>query len=176
MPVKCPKAHRCEALDIGVGANRYCIYPLLGYSDTTAGAFLGSDIDPVALASAKAIVQANGLGKAITLRQQANRAYILSGLLQDDDRFDLTLLQPALPCLARGSHPRQPAQMEKPRQAGPQAQAATVLNFGGQNNGLWCEGGEIRFCPPNWLAKARSTPSGCCGLPAWCPRPATCRG
>ncbi|MFP3527442.1 RlmF-related methyltransferase, partial [Pantoea sp. SIMBA_072] len=50
-----PKGAKVHALDIGVGAN--CIYPLLGHSDYR-WRFLGSDIDPVALASAKAIVQA----------------------------------------------------------------------------------------------------------------------
>ncbi|MCP5854081.1 RlmF-related methyltransferase, partial [Klebsiella pneumoniae] len=57
-----PKGAQVRALDIGVGVN--CIYPLLGHSDYR-WRFLGSDIDPVALASAKAIVQANNLSKAI---------------------------------------------------------------------------------------------------------------
>ncbi|MGE8332995.1 MAG: 23S rRNA (adenine(1618)-N(6))-methyltransferase RlmF [Pseudomonas putida] len=136
-----PKGAQVRALDIGVGAN--CIYPLLGYSDYR-WRFLGSDIDPVALASAKAIVQANGLGKAITLRQQANRAHILSGLLQDDDRFDLTLCNPPFHAsreeATRGSQ-------RKWKNLGKQdpKRKLPVLNFGGQNNELWCEGGEIRF-------------------------------
>jgi len=136
-----PKGAQVRALDIGVGAN--CIYPLLGYSDYR-WRFLGSDIDPVALASAKAIVQANGLGKAIALRQQANRTHILSGLLQDDDRFDLTLCNPPFHAsreeATRGSQ-------RKWKNLGKQdpKRKLPVLNFGGQNNELWCEGGEIRF-------------------------------
>ncbi|WP_259699085.1 RlmF-related methyltransferase, partial [Pseudomonas chlororaphis] len=59
-----------RVLDIGVGAN--CIYPLIGHCDYR-WQFLGSDIDTTALAAAKAIVQANGLNKAIGLRQQSNR-------------------------------------------------------------------------------------------------------
>ncbi|PGU53484.1 RlmF-related methyltransferase, partial [Bacillus cereus] len=50
-------------------------------------------IDAVALASAKAIVQANGLEKAISLRQ-ANPKHILQGVIQPDERFDLTLCNP----------------------------------------------------------------------------------
>ncbi|MCO7518031.1 23S rRNA (adenine(1618)-N(6))-methyltransferase RlmF [Pseudomonas guariconensis] len=136
-----PRGAQVRALDIGVGAN--CIYPLLGHSDYR-WRFLGSDIDPVALASARTIVLANGLGKAITLRQQANRNHILTGLLQGDERFDLTLCNPPFHAsreeATRGSQ-RKWKNLGKldPRRKLP------VLNFGGQNNELWCEGGEIRF-------------------------------
>ena len=130
-----------RALDIGVGAN--CIYPLLGHSDYR-WRFVGSDIDAVALASARTIVQANGLGKVISLRQQANRKHILTGLLQDDERFDVTLCNPPFHAsrdeATRGSQ-------RKWKNLGKQdpKRKLPVLNFGGQNNELWCEGGEIRF-------------------------------
>ncbi len=136
-----PGGAQVRVLDIGVGAN--CIYPLLGHSDYR-WRFIGSDIDPVALASAKAIVQANGLSKGISLRQQANRKHILSGLLQADERFDLTLCNPPFHAsreeATRGSQ-------RKWKNLGKQdpKRKLPVLNFGGQNNELWCEGGEIRF-------------------------------
>ncbi len=136
-----PKGAQVRVLDIGVGAN--CIYPLLGHSDYR-WRFLGSDIDPVALASAKAIIQANGLDKVINLRQQSNPAHILSGLLKDDERFDLTLCNPPFHAsreeATRGSQ-------RKWKNLGKQdpKRKLPVLNFGGQNNELWCEGGEIRF-------------------------------
>lgn len=135
------KGAQVRVLDIGVGAN--CIYPLLGHSDYR-WRFLGSDIDPVALASAKAIIQANGLDKVINLRQQSNPAHILSGLLKDDERFDLTLCNPPFHAsreeATRGSQ-------RKWKNLGKQdpKRKLPVLNFGGQNNELWCEGGEIRF-------------------------------
>jgi len=135
------KGVQVRVLDIGVGAN--CIYPLLGHSDYR-WRFLGSDIDPVALASAKAIIQANGLDKVINLRQQSNPAHILSGLLKDDERFDLTLCNPPFHAsreeATRGSQ-------RKWKNLGKQdpKRKLPVLNFGGQNNELWCEGGEIRF-------------------------------
>ncbi|WP_151714690.1 RlmF-related methyltransferase, partial [Acinetobacter bereziniae] len=102
------------------------------------------DTDPVALASAKAIIQANGLDKVINLRQQSNPAHILSGLLKDDERFDLTLCNPPFHAsreeATRGSQ-------RKWKNLGKQdpKRKLPVLNFGGQNNELWCEGGEIRF-------------------------------
>lgn len=136
-----PRGVQVRALDIGVGAN--CIYPLLGHSDYR-WRFVGSDIDAVALASARTIVQANGLGKVISLRQQANRKHILTGLLQDDERFDVTLCNPPFHAsreeATRGSQ-------RKWKNLGKQdpKRKLPVLNFGGQSNELWCEGGEFRF-------------------------------
>lgn len=74
-----------------MGAN--CIYPLIGHSDYR-WQFLGSDIDATAIAAARAIVQANGLNKAIQIRQQGNRKHILLGLLEATERFELTMCNP----------------------------------------------------------------------------------
>lgn len=136
-----PRGAQVRALDVGVGAN--CIYPLLGNADYR-WRFIGSDIDPVALAAAATIVQANGLGKFIELRQQAERRHILQGLLKPEERLDLTLCNPPFHAsreeATRGSQ-------RKWKNLGKQDPKRTlpVLNFGGQNNELWCEGGEIRF-------------------------------
>ncbi len=136
-----PRGAQVRALDVGVGAN--CIYPLLGNADYR-WRFIGSDIDPIALAAAATIVQANGLGKFIELRQQAERRHILQGLLKPEERLDLTLCNPPFHAsreeATRGSQ-------RKWKNLGKQdpKRALPVLNFGGQNNELWCEGGEIRF-------------------------------
>jgi len=136
-----PRGADVRVLDIGTGAN--CIYPLLGHSDYR-WQFVGSDIDPVALASAKAIVQANGLGKAISLRLQPNPKHILQGLLVTDERFELVMCNPpfhaSLEDATRGSQRKWRALGK----ADPKRKLP-VLNFGGQNTELWCEGGEIRF-------------------------------
>jgi 23S rRNA (adenine1618-N6)-methyltransferase len=136
-----PRGAAVRVLDIGVGAN--CIYPLIGHCDYR-WQFLGSDIDTTALAAAKAIVQANGLNKAIGLRQQTNRKQILLGLLESDERFDLTLCNPpfhaSLEEATRGSQRKWRALGK----ADPKRKLP-VLNFGGQAAELWCEGGEARF-------------------------------
>ena len=136
-----PRGAGVRALDVGVGAN--CIYPLLGHSDYR-WQFVGSDIDPVALASANTIVQANKLGKAISLRQQTQPRQILQGLLGREERFAVTLCNPpfhaSLQEATRGSQRKWRALGK----ADPKRKLP-VLNFGGQNNELWCEGGEIRF-------------------------------
>lgn len=136
-----PRGPQVQALDVGVGAN--CIYPLLGHSDYR-WRFIGSDIDPVALASAKAIVQANGLHKSIQLRLQGNRKQILSGLLQEGERLDLTLCNPPFHASREEATRGSQRKWRALGKADPKRKLP-VLNFGGQNNELWCEGGEIRF-------------------------------
>lgn len=136
-----PRGPKVRALDIGVGAN--CIYPLLGHSDYR-WRFLGSDIDPVALAAAKAIVQANGLGKAIDLRQQSNPKHILTGLLKAEERFDVTLCNPPFHASREEATRGSQRKWRALGKADPKRKLP-VLNFGGQNSELWCEGGEIRF-------------------------------
>ncbi len=136
-----PRGAAVRVLDVGMGAN--CVYPLIGYSDYRWH-FLGSEIDATALASAKTIVQSNGLNKVIQLRQQSNPKHILSGLLDSAERFDLTLCNPpfhaSLDEATRGSTRKWRALGK----ADPKRKLP-VLNFGGQAAELWCEGGEVRF-------------------------------
>ncbi|SEK20279.1 23S rRNA m(6)A-1618 methyltransferase [Pseudomonas agarici] len=136
-----PRGAAVRVLDIGVGAN--CIYPLIGHSDYR-WQFLGSDIDTTALAAAKAVVQSNGLNKAISLRQQGNPKHILSGLLESTERFELTMCNPPFHASldeARSGSRRKWRALGK---ADPKRKLP-VLNFGGQSAELWCEGGEARF-------------------------------
>lgn len=136
-----PRGAAVRVLDIGTGAN--CVYPLIGHGDYRWH-FLGSDIDKTAIAAAQAIVQANGLGKSISLRQQGNPRQILLGLLKSEERFDLTMCNPpfhaSLDEAQRGSQRKWRALGK----ADPKRKLP-VLNFGGQAAELWCEGGEVRF-------------------------------
>lgn len=136
-----PRGAAIKALDIGTGAN--CVYPLIGHSDY-GWQFLGSDIDPTAIAAATAIIKSNKLNKAIILRQQANRKQILLDLLNSDERFDVSLCNPpfhsSLEEAQRGSQRKWRALGK----ADPKRKLP-VLNFGGQSQELWCEGGEIGF-------------------------------
>lgn len=136
-----PRGAQVQVLDIGVGAN--CIYPLIGHSDYR-WRFLGSDIDATALAAAGAIIQANGLGKAISLRPQGNPKHILQGLLKSDERFDLTLCNPPFHASREEATRGSQRKWRALGKADPKRKLP-VLNFGGQNSELWCDGGEIRF-------------------------------
>lgn len=136
-----PRGARIHALDIGTGAN--CIYPLIGLREY-GWRFTGSDIDAIALASARTIIAANGLDKHITLCQQTDSRHIFEKLVQPDDRFDITLCNPpfhASQAEASSGSQRKWRNLGKldPKRKLP------ALNFGGQAAELWCEGGEAAF-------------------------------
>jgi 23S rRNA (adenine1618-N6)-methyltransferase len=137
-----PRGPAVRVLDIGVGAN--CIYPLLGQAEY-GWSFVGSDIDAAALESARANVQANGLGQLIELRQQHARGQLFNGLLQAEERFHLTLCNP--PFHASAKEAAQGSQRKVRNLGGTSAVRgkAPQLNFGGQANELWCTGGEASF-------------------------------
>ena len=137
-----PRGPGLRALDVGTGAN--CIYPLLGHHEY-GWRFVGADIDPQSLASAAAILAANPrFAAAIELRRQPDRRQIFQGLIGVDERFDMTLCNPpfhaSLDEATRGSRRKWKnlGKLDPSRQL-------PKLNFGGQSNELWCEGGEIAF-------------------------------
>lgn len=136
-----PRGRQIHALDIGTGAN--CIYPLIGHCEY-GWRFTGSDIDTVALNTAQTIVAANRLSDAIELRRQPDRRHIFQGLLQANERFDLSLCNP--PFHASVSEATAGSQ-RKWRNLGKldPKRKLPVLNFGGQAAELWCEGGEAAF-------------------------------
>lgn len=136
-----PRGKSVLALDVGVGAN--CIYPLIGHAEY-GWRFIGSDIDPDALNTAESIVQANGLSAAIDFRWQEKTGAIFKGIVQDDDFFDVTLCNP--PFHASAADARDGSE-RKWRNLGKtdDRQKKPVLNFGGHDAELWCEGGEEGF-------------------------------
>lgn len=138
---KVPRGAIVNVLDIGMGAN--CVYPLIGNSEYRWH-FLGSEIDPTAVAAAKAIVQSNDLSKVIQLRQQENRKHILIGLLEPGERFDLTMCNPPFHASMDEATKGSERKWRALGKADPKRKLP-VLNFGGQSAELWCEGGEARF-------------------------------
>jgi 23S rRNA (adenine1618-N6)-methyltransferase len=136
-----PRGASIRALDIGMGAN--CVYPLIGHSDY-GWQFLGSEIDPTAVAAATAIVKSNGLSKAISLRLQSNRTHILLDLLRSDERFDLSVCNPPFHASIDEAQRGSQRKWRALGKADPKRKLP-VLNFGGQSQELWCEGGEIGF-------------------------------
>lgn len=132
---------RVRVLDIGTGANG--IYPLIGQREY-GWRFVGSDIDATALASAQTIVRANGLGQAIELRQQPHPQQIFQGLLQASERFTLTLCNPPFHASAAEAQAGSRRKWKNLGKLDP-SRRLPALNFGGQSNELWCEGGEIAF-------------------------------
>ena len=137
---KIPTGENIKVLDIGVGAN--CVYPIIGIKEY-AWSFVGADIDPVALESVRKIISSNLiLSQRVELRLQVNPKNIFEGIIKNDDRFDLTICNPpfhASPAVA------QSGTLRKLHNLNVRNSGIPILNFGGQNGELWCEGGEIRF-------------------------------
>lgn len=130
-------AQAIQILDIGCGAN--LIYALLAVKALRWQA-IGSDIDTTALANAAALIEGNALQQRLTLRQQQQPAAIFRGIIQPGDYLDLTLCNPPFhdsPAAAAAGSAR------KQRNLG--LDTAAPLNFAGQANELWCDGGEPVF-------------------------------
>lgn len=166
-----------KCLDIGVGAN--CIYPIIGCMEN-GWTFIGSDIDPVAVESAKNIVRKNPLLKGkIEIRLQPDRANFFKDILLKGEYVDVTICNP--PFHSSAEEAKEVAQKKirnlmqnkaaELRSQNPDSMftesttetknqdsipgnsvsgekkpaSKPVPNFGGQNNELWCPGGEEQF-------------------------------
>ena len=133
-----PRGKSVKVLDIGVGAN--CIYPLIGHSEYGWN-FVGSDIDHLAIYSAKNIVKANSLSKAISIRKQSLSGHIFDGVIHPGELFNLTICNPPF----HASLKEATAVTERKWKNLGNEKSGEALNFGGTNAELWCEGGEEHF-------------------------------
>ncbi|NQU52260.1 MAG: 23S rRNA (adenine(1618)-N(6))-methyltransferase RlmF [Bacteroidetes bacterium] len=135
-----PKGDKIKCLDIGVGAN--CVYPIIGNSEY-GWSFVGADIDSLAIESAAKIVELNPTLKGdVELRVQQNSKNIFNGIIREKERFDATLCNPPFHASAADA---QSGALRKLKNLKQKNVKNASLNFGGQNNELWCEGGEERF-------------------------------
>jgi 23S rRNA (adenine1618-N6)-methyltransferase len=135
-----PKGSAIKGLDIGVGAN--CVYPIIG-AVSYGWSFLASDIDKVSIKSVENIVNSNDvLSNKITSKLQKNKNNIFIDIIKKDDKFDFTISNPpfhkSAKEAAKGSK-RKVQNLTKTKVN------KAVLNFAGQANELWCDGGEIAF-------------------------------
>jgi 23S rRNA (adenine1618-N6)-methyltransferase len=132
-----PTGKTVKVLDVGVGAN--CIYPLIGHK-TYGWGFVGSEADYIAAASAKKIVEDNGLTGAIEIRKQTTYANIFDGIIKPGEKFDMTMCNPPFHSSSKEVKEKSSRKWKNLGQ-----DKGTELNFGGRNNELWYEGGEPRF-------------------------------
>lgn len=127
-----------KGLDIGVGAN--CIYPILG-SSIYNWKMVGADINEVAITSAnKNIDLTPGLKEHIQVRHQTDNADIFKGIIEEGEHYQFSMCNPPF------------HSSEKEANTGTKRKLQNLglvtnskLNFGGQANELWCNGGEALF-------------------------------
>lgn len=137
-------SQKIQVLDVGTGAN--CIYPILG-SQSYGWQFVGTDMNAIAIKSAKFIVQTNSnLKNKIQFRLQKNPSNIFAGIIKKTDFFDVSMCNPpfheSLEAAAAGSQ-RKLNNLNKGKKTKPNKEL--VLNFAGIKQELSYDGGEIAF-------------------------------
>lgn len=139
-----PKGNVIQGLDIGIGAN--CIYPLIGNAEY-GWSFVGTDIDEKALQNCSEIIEHNPkFIESISLQQQTESRFIFKNIITPEDRFTFTICNPPF---HKSEEEATKGSLRKVNnlESRDVANKATkpVLNFGGHNTELWCEGGELGF-------------------------------
>ncbi|MFK7031947.1 23S rRNA (adenine(1618)-N(6))-methyltransferase RlmF [Flavobacterium oreochromis] len=134
-----PTGNGIKILDIGTGAN--CIYPILGHK-IYGWTFVGTETDKPAKLNAEKIIEENELNKAISLRFQENKRNILKNSILPGEKFDCTICNPPF---HNSREEASKGTIRKLQNLGQNVKGKPVLNFGGQNNELWYEGGEKSF-------------------------------
>ncbi len=135
------KREKVRVLDIGTGAN--CIYPIIG-SQSYNWDFVATDIDPKSIENSRRIVELNkNLKNKVTLKLQRDRSKIFEGIIEETDRFDLTMCNPPFHASledAMRANRRKVNNLSRDNKG-----VKSGLNFGGQKAELWCPGGERLF-------------------------------
>ena len=135
-----PEGEKITCLDIGVGAS--AIYPIIGVAEYGWN-FIGSDIDEKSLDSAQKIVDENPqLKDKIILRLQENSNQIFKGIIENEEKIDLTFCNP--PFHASNEEAEKGSRRKVQNLVKKQVKKAE-LNFSGLQSELIYEGGEAAF-------------------------------
>jgi len=149
------KGKNIKCLDIGVGAS--CIYPIIGQIEY-GWSFVGADIDPVSIKSAQQIVDQNpNIKDAIEIRLQPVKKDIFYNMIVKNERFDVTICNPPFHI---SSEAAQKSTLRKLNNLNDKKVSKPVLNFGGQNVELWCDGGERKFVS-NMIRQSKKFAESC---------------
>jgi len=137
---KIPTGPQIKCFDIGLGAS--CIYPIIGNHEY-GWSFIGSDIDPVAIESANRIITQNpALQGKVECKLQTNSKDFFYGIIRKDELIDLSICNPPFHASVKEA---QAGTLRKIHNLNLDKKAEPILNFGGQNHELWCDGGEEKF-------------------------------
>lgn len=137
---KIPSGNSVKGLDIGTGAN--LVYPLIAHA-SYGWNMLGTDINEGSLKNAQLILDQNpDLVSAIQLKQQPDSHHIFKNIIGAGERFTFSMCNPPFHDseeAAMKGNIRKTKNLKKGKPKQP------LLNFGGQQSELWCEGGELAF-------------------------------
>lgn len=135
-----PTGASVSGLDIGTGAN--LVYPLLAHR-SYGWKILGTDINKASLENAQHILDQNpDLLSAIQLKQQSDPNHIFKNIIESGDRFTFSMCNPPF---HDSEESALKGNLRKTKNINASKSKKPLLNFGGQQSELWCEGGEIAF-------------------------------
>lgn len=135
-----PIGKKITCLDIGTGAS--CIYPILGVKEYQWN-FIAADTNNKALKSAKKIVDLNpSLKGKVELRQQKNPTNFFKGIIQKEEKIDITICNPPFHASAAEAAK---GTMRKLRNLKLKKESSVERNFSGKHNELVYPGGEYGF-------------------------------
>lgn len=145
-----PTGKNLRGLDIGTGAN--VIYPIIA-TRIYGWQMVGTEIDPVSIKSANAIIDSNSvLTDSMSIRHQHHAKHIFSGVVKAGEQFAFCMCNPPFHQSAEqakaGSQRKVKNLAKNKIKRGAHlstSRANSALNFAGQSNELWCEGGELKF-------------------------------
>jgi 23S rRNA (adenine1618-N6)-methyltransferase len=104
---------------------------------------VGSEVDLIALASAKNIIALNkGLEQKIEIRRQPSKTNIFNGIIKPGEVFDACICNPPFHASALEA---KDATTSKWKKLGVSPNKNNLQNFGGQKTELWYPGGEAAF-------------------------------
>ena len=135
-----PEGKSVKALDVGMGAN--CIYPIVG-NRSYGWSFVCSDIDKTSIENAQSVIDNNSvLQENISIRFQESKENIFKNIIDLNDRLDFTMCNPPF---HKSKKDAKEGTKRKILNLSKGKNKKVSLNFGGQHNELWCEGGEVQF-------------------------------
>lgn len=135
-----PTGKRVKILDLGIGAN--AIYPIVGVAEY-GWEFVGSEVDNDSIKTAKNIIENNPhLKQNVNIRKQESKRNILKNIVQEKEYFDVVICNPPF---FKSKEEVLAKTTQKLKNLGKEIVGKPVQNFSGQNNELWCEGGEKAF-------------------------------
>lgn len=133
-----PKGVRVHLLDIGTGAN--FVYPILA-NRMYGWSVIGTDIDLKAIQVASALIEVNDTlsGKHLSVRHQADRQRILTGIIRPGEQYHATICNPPFFTSEREATEAYTRKQEK------LGLPVTQRALGGRAHELWTPGGEPAF-------------------------------
>ncbi|SFN28925.1 23S rRNA m(6)A-1618 methyltransferase [Chryseobacterium oleae] len=135
-----PTGTSVSGLDIGTGAN--LVYPLLAHR-SYGWKMLGTDINKDSLDNAQQILDHNpDLSSVIHLKQQPDSHHIFKNIIETGDHFTFSMCNPPF---HDSEESAMKGNLRKTKNINKSKAKKPLLNFGGQQSELWCEGGEIAF-------------------------------